>query len=328
MQRWAPTRRFVELFALCALTFARPIFAGFAASPGQFVLRGGGRWSVVAFVIAVLVVPPVVIQAAGLFVGVGSEWRRRMAHQMSLGGLVGLLMIELSGIGAEMSTPAVLAWVVLCGTGWTVTLGARRGTEMWLRYLAWAGPVFALQFLLLSPVSSIVLPTGAAAGAAELTGGHEPPHVVMVVLDELPTASLLDEDGEIDRRAFPNFARLADTSTFYRNHSTVASTTAAALPALLTGRRPPGTVASPSYVDFPDTIFSLLADTHDLRVTEPYTGLCPPTTCPTPDLAEQAGTARVLVDDAKSYWTDRLLSLIHISEPTRQPATSRMPSSA
>mgnify|MGYP001814666972 FL=1 len=68
----------------------------------------------------------------------------------------------------------------------------------------------------------------------------------------------------------------------------------------------PGTVASPSYVDFPDTIFSLLADTHDLRVTEPYTGLCPPTTCPTPDLAEQAGTARVLVDDAKSYWTDRL----------------------
>ncbi|MFA9565898.1 MAG: sulfatase-like hydrolase/transferase, partial [Acidimicrobiales bacterium] len=40
--------------------------------------------------------------------------------------------------------------------------------------------------------------------------------------------------------------------------------------------------------------------------TEPYTGLCPPPTCPAPDLADQAGAARVLFNDAKRFWLDRL----------------------
>ena len=306
MQHRDVTRRFLELFALCSLTFARPVFTGFGASPGQFVLRGGGRWSVIAFVVAVLIVPPAAMQLTGAVVGLRSEWRRRIAHQLSLGGLAGLLVLELTGLGAGMPTLAVFVVLALSGTAWTLTIGARRGTEMWLKYLAWAGPVFGLLFLLLSPVSSIVLPNGAAASAAEPTGGDDRPHVVMVVLDELPTASLLDEKGEIDSRDYPNFARLAATSTWYRNHSTVSSTTAASLPALLTGQYPPEAVATPSYTEFPDTVFSLLENTHELKVTEPYTGLCPPSTCPAPDLVEQAGVARQLVGDAKQFWIDRL----------------------
>ena len=51
--------------------------------------------------IAVLVIPPAAIQLAGLVVGLGNERRRGIAHQVSLGGLAGLLVLELLGIGAR-----------------------------------------------------------------------------------------------------------------------------------------------------------------------------------------------------------------------------------
>lgn len=306
MHRRDVTRRFIELFALSSLTFARPIFEGFSGSPGQFILRGAGRWSVVGFTVAVLLVPPAAIQLSGWVVGAGNPNRREIAHRVSLGALAGLLVIGLFGLGSRWSTPVVVVLMALCGAAWSLTVGKHRGTRMWLRYLAWAGPVFGLQLLFLSPVSSMVLPAGSAAGAAEAAEGAEPPHLVMLVLDELPTASLLDERGEIDGAAYPNFTRLADASTWYRNHTTVSSTTAAAVPALLSGRFPPASVVTPSYFDHPDTLFSLLEDTHDLRVTEPYTGLCPPPTCPEPDLADQTRATGRLLEDARGFWLDRL----------------------
>ena len=60
------------------------------------------------------------------------------------------------------------------------------------------------------------------------------PNVVMVVFDQLPTTSLLDENRQIDRDLYPNFARLAATSTWHRNAATVYQTTHLAIPSLLT----------------------------------------------------------------------------------------------
>ena len=50
--------------------------------------------------------------------------------------------------------------------------------------------------------------------------------------------ALLDRDGNIDRAAFPNFAALADTATWFRNATAVGEMTAYALPAVLTGAYP------------------------------------------------------------------------------------------
>ena len=62
--------------------------------------------------------------------------------------------------------------------------------------------------------------------------------VVMIVFDELSGLALMGPDGGIDAARFPNFARLAGDSTWYRNATTVADFTDHALPALLTGERP------------------------------------------------------------------------------------------
>ena len=70
--------------------------------------------------------------------------------------------------------------------------------------------------------------------------------IVHVVFDELPLSTLVGADGDIDAKLFPNFARLARASTWYRNATTVNDLTAAAVPAQLTGEQPGRTSCRPS----------------------------------------------------------------------------------
>ena len=74
--------------------------------------------------------------------------------------------------------------------------------------------------------------------------GKGKPPVVVVVFDEFPTDTLLTPGGGIDAARFPNFAALANTSTWFRNGHTVYDSTFKAVPAILDGMRPrPGTAA-------------------------------------------------------------------------------------
>jgi hypothetical protein len=67
-------------------------------------------------------------------------------------------------------------------------------------------------------------------------GNKNLPNIVMVVFDELPIISLLSDNRLIDEVLFPNFARLAKTSTWYRNAATAYSSTKKAMPSILTGK--------------------------------------------------------------------------------------------
>ena len=60
--------------------------------------------------------------------------------------------------------------------------------------------------------------------------------MVLLLFDEFPTTDLLGKNRHIDRQRFPNFARLAGDSTWYRNATTVSDTTFTAVPAVLEGR--------------------------------------------------------------------------------------------
>ena len=102
----------------------------------------------------------------------------------------------------------------------------------------------------------------------------------MVVMDELPTTSLLGPDGRIDADRLPNFARLAREGTWYPNTTTVADQTTAAVPALLSGRRGPNEIRAPGLDAWPRNLFTLLDRQYRLDVREPVTRLCPPQSCP------------------------------------------------
>lgn len=81
-----------------------------------------------------------------------------------------------------------------------------------------------------------VLATAAApAGAAPASSRSHPP-VVMIVFDELPVISLLNARGALDRVRYPNFAALAQRSTWFRNATTDSDATHYAIPSILDGR--------------------------------------------------------------------------------------------
>jgi len=108
---------------------------------------------------------------------------------------------------------------------------------------------------------------------------HSAPNVVLLVMDEFPTDSLLDRSGRIDPVRYPNFAALADDSTWFRNAFSVYDSTTKAVPLILDGIRPhPGT--SPDRSDHPRSIFDMFAR-HRYRIvaSEEATALCPPSIC-------------------------------------------------
>jgi hypothetical protein len=136
--------------------------------------------------------------------------------------------------------------------------------------------VFLALFLLGSPVSKLVLPQDSPEAASAEVRSDTP--VVLVVFDEFDPNMLMDARQRIDRTRYPNFAAFADDATWYRNATTVNSQTTMAVPGLLSGRRP-DPKHLPIASDYPNSLFTLLGDTHSMHVTETATEVCPADLC-------------------------------------------------
>jgi hypothetical protein len=113
---------------------------------------------------------------------------------------------------------------------------------------------------------------------ARRAGGSPP--VVVVVFDALPTASLLDGRGGIDRRVAPNMAALAGDATWYRRNTTVSGWTLESLGALLTGTLPASPARRALGGDDRRNLFTLLGGSYEVHAYEPVTRLCPVRLCP------------------------------------------------
>jgi Sulfatase len=194
-------------------------------------------------------------------------------------------------------------------------------------------------FLLVSPVSRLVLPQpgGAAAGAASPSGRITPEHpVVVLLLDELPLTSLLDSSGRIDARLYPNFAELAGHSTWYRNATAISGLTNWAVPAMLSGRYPTAAQekASPTAAQYPDNLFTLLGESYPIEQFQVVSQLCPTRICKaTRDSTPSgAGLRMTLRDSARLF--QRLVSPRDVDENptgawlTLEPEPKRKPRAA
>jgi hypothetical protein len=102
--------------------------------------------------------------------------------------------------------------------------------------------------------------------------------VVFISMDEFSLAALESAPGVIDARRYPNFAALAQQSTWFPNTTPSADGTRWAQPALMAGVRP-NKDRIPIASDYPQSIFTLLGGTHRFFVDEPLTRLCPASLC-------------------------------------------------
>jgi sulfatase-like protein len=139
----------------------------------------------------------------------------------------------------------------------------------------------------------LVLAAGVSLTGALSCGGHAPatsptpralpaethPPVVMVVLDEFSTTSLLDRHRRIDPLRYPNFARLARDGTWFPNATSSSDDTGPAMRAFITSR----VTYRSARQSFPwrsHNIFTLMARRYRLDVSEEVSSLCPKRLCP------------------------------------------------
>src|SRR5829696_3797306 len=111
------------------------------------------------------------------------------------------------------------------------------------------------------------------------TAAAKRPYVVLLVMDEFPSDSLLDRQQRIDPVRYPNFAALAADGTWFPNAYSVYDSTTKAVPLILDGVKPhPGTAADRRY--HPHSIYDMFAR-HGYRIvdSEEASALCPPSIC-------------------------------------------------
>jgi Sulfatase len=263
-----------QLLGLCAIAVAQTLFDLLSDNAEFFAARGSGGLDVIVFTVVVALGPPLLLFGIELLVGLVDRRARRAVHLLFVGGLVALLVLNALSDADHVPTGLVLLVAAYAGAVAATAVWATRPAAMLATAMAPAALLFALLFVTSPGISALF--AAEASGRAAAGAGDVP--VVMVIFDEFPTNLLLSGRGRIDARRFPNFARLARTSTWYPNATGVADETSAAVPPILTGRySKPGSL--PISSEHPDNLFTLLARTHRLNVHEEITLLCPERLC-------------------------------------------------
>lgn len=267
----------LHIFVLCGFAIAQPLFGVLSDGPAFFVAHHCKPLDVYLLVLILCGVLPGLIVLTESLIGLASHTARRYTH---FGVVLLLLMIALLAVLKRVEGVPGVACIV--GAAVLAVAGAVgfcrvRLLRMFLTGLAPAIIVFPGLFLFHSPVSKIVFSGGRTAAVQSGPKVEDPAPVVLVILDEFPTSSLMDENREIDPIRYPNFAALAREATWFRNATTVHPQTTAAIPAILTGKYPrkAGQAPPPTRSQYPDNLFTLLAGTYQLYSFMPCTNLCP-----------------------------------------------------
>ncbi len=131
--------------------------------------------------------------------------------------------------------------------------------------------------------------------------GKPLPDIIFIVLDELPLATLLNGNMQVDKALFPGFARLQSMSNWYYNTTSVSDGTVDAVPAILTGRFPKEEDLDPSVATYPLNLFTVLGQRYQYNVSESVTRLCPQALCPRSGPGTYARFKALLLDLSAIY---------------------------
>jgi hypothetical protein len=295
--------RLGQLCALLGLTgfaISQPLLSATGDSPTLFVFTDVDGLSLVGFALVVAFVPPLVLWL--VVVGVGLVDRRAgdvtfMALAVVLAGCAIVQLLRSLGLDAQV---VAVALSVAAAVGFGFLLTRYENARRWLRYTAVLPVIAVVVFLTMSPTSALL--RGRQAPTPVANSGLPP--VVFLMLDEFPTQSILAADRTIDRTRFPNLAALADTSTWYRDYTAMSTWTDISVPSILSGQAPKAGQAL--WTTYPDTIFSLLAPTHEINAIESFTDLCGYEGCAGSGRASGSARTGELTSRVTRMWRDRV----------------------
>lgn len=267
-------RRLGVICGLSVVAFVAPLLDIYGKNPEVFVANRTSSAEIFVFAVVVAVAVPLVSLAVLLVAdAIGGRappiawWALVVVLALAAGFVISRQVVEDNTIAAilfALAVAGIITWLV----------GA---IDLMFVIAALAVPVLVFMFVGTSATARLIWDDPEAVTPDVAVGN--PAHVVMIQLDEMPLASIMETDGTINGALFPGFARLAKEGTWYRNALSDSIATTQSVPAILTGRH--GEQGqSPSHVDHPDNLFTLLGDSYEMHVIEWVAELCPEETCP------------------------------------------------
>jgi hypothetical protein len=267
-------KRLAVVTGLSAAAFVAPLLDLYGKNPEVFVANRTSVWEIVLFGLGTALAVPLaawaVLALAGAIGGQAPDLAFK-AIVASLALATGLIVTR-QAIADNTFGAIAVAVVIAAVVYWLV-----HNVEVIFVVAAVAIPVLVVMFVATSATARLIWDEpGVTEGSTQVA---DPADIIMIQLDEMPMASIMEVDGTINETLFPNFARLAEEGTWYRNALSDSIATTQSVPAILTGvRGEPG--MSPSYVDHPDNLFTLLAGTYEMHVIEWVAEMCPEEVCP------------------------------------------------
>jgi Sulfatase len=296
---------YLGLAVLWTFAVAQPLFDLLKDNPEFFAARGSSGFDIISWSVLLVVVPPALLLAAELLVGLAGERAREAAHLVLIGGLVALIAAQALKKAIEASDLVLIVLSLAVGAALAALYARAEPVRSFLRVLSPVPLVFLALFLFTDPISKLAFPEEAQA---RTIGGVTQAPIVVVLLDELPVNTLLDEQGRIDARRFPGFGELARSATWFPNAYTVYDSTERAQPAIMDGNLP-SKDKLPTSADHPNSIFSLFGKTHRLNVSEEATTIC------SRDLCEDQRLDESYADRMRSMSEDLGLVWLHVVSP-------------
>jgi Sulfatase len=277
---------YLNLTVLWTFAVAQPLFDLLKDNPEFFAARGSSGFDIISFSVLLVVLPPAVLLAVELLVGLAGRAARRGAHVVLLGALVALIAAQALKKSFDASDTVLIVLSLAIGAGLAALWWRAEPVRAFLNVLSPAPLVFLALFLFSSQISELAFPDEAKA---RTIGGVTQAPIVMVLLDELPVNTLVDDRGQIDATRYPGFGELARDATWFKNAYTVYDSTERAQPAIMDGNLPERD-KQPISSDHPNSIFSLFGRTHRMNVSEEATTVCSHDLCEDARLDESYGS--------------------------------------
>jgi hypothetical protein len=298
---------YLNLAVLWTFAVAQPLFDLLKDNPEFFAARGSSGFDIVSFSVLLVVLPPALLLGIELLLGLIRPDLRKGAHVAFIGALVALIAAQALKKSIDASDGVLIALSVLLGALLAALWARAEPVRSFLNVLSPAPLVFLLLFLLSGQISELAFPSEAKARSI---GGVSRAPIVVVLLDELPSNTLVDANDQLDTKRYPGFAELAKNATWFKNAYTVYDSTERAQPAIMDGDLP-AKDRQPISSDHPNSIFSLFAKSHRMNVSEEATSVCSRDLCKDTHPEESYG------DRISSMSEDLGLVWLHVVSPPK-----------
>ena len=279
MKRSVPRlNEILEILVLSSFAMAQPLFDLLSRNVEFFVAHRSERLDIILLVFGICLLPAILIAMVETLAGFVGRKCQQGLHAIVIVVLTAAILLpalrKIGGVSGKTS----LVVAILLGVAFSLACFQYRKLRLFMTFLSPAAVVFPLVFLFHFPVYKLSFSKEVTSVAAAKIGAPAP--IVMVIFDEFPLASLLDETRHINSFRYPNFLALSKAATWYRNATTVSEGTLNAVPAILDARYPRPTLRLvPNAKDHPHSLFTLLGGSYQLNVVETNTRICPEQLC-------------------------------------------------